>query len=115
MIPPEDNPEDTTEQWRNKQVDAFIDQGAVSDEAGWQAPTCWTCRFWTRNNGRIQSANDAKCRRHAPQPGLVRFVNSESEHGGPELKYSGYVKHIWPITEADDWCGDHQPFVEPAE
>ncbi|MCX8004046.1 MAG: hypothetical protein N2688_03670 [Burkholderiaceae bacterium] len=66
---------------------------------GWPAPMCETCRFWTRDYGRLTSETDAECRRHAPTPACY----DASGDAFPSLNAA------WPITEADDWCGDHRP------
>lgn len=80
----------------------------ISTEAGWDAPTCWTCKYWTRNNGRITSDTDGYCRRRAPVPGLAKFVTAEDDDGEPKQEWSGFVRQAWPVTEADDWCGEHE-------
>jgi hypothetical protein len=71
-------------------------------DPGWPAPTCWTCRFWTRNNGRTTTDTDAECRRHAPRPTLYRDEGGETPA----------INAAWPATDSDDWCGDHLPLPD---
>jgi|GEM_PF-609111 len=52
--------------------------------------TCQTCRFW---NDCLYGRGG--CRRYAPRP----FVDGEK----------GMT--LWPFTESDDWCGEHQPIA----
>ncbi len=75
---------------------------SVSKDAGWPAPTCWTCRYWTRNNARITDDDDAECRRHAPSPVLY----NDAAHESPSINAA------WPSTYMDSWCGDHRPLPE---
>lgn len=42
--------------------------------------TCETCRWWVA----------MRCKRHPP--GLIASIYG-----------------VWPRTEPDDWCGEHQP------
>jgi len=63
---------------------------------------CDTCRFWTRDYGRLTSESDAECRRHAPAPML--YPNTTLDVAFPVA--------AWPITEADDWCGEHQAMLQ---
>jgi len=60
--------------------------------------TCKTCPWWTQNAYMVEHNKGGECRRNAPVvvelPG--EFIN-------------------WPITTADDWCGEHpdrQPHLE---
>lgn len=59
-------------------------------------PTCETCRFWNRayssGSGRI-----GECRRRSPKPVLHRDRPAGS---------------IWPPTDPQDWCGEHQPLPD---
>ncbi len=56
-----------------------------------KAPTCETCRFWDTSTSLDSNDDASPCRRRSP-----RFN-----------KWTGLG--IWPFTEADDWCGEHQP------
>ncbi|HWL68280.1 MAG TPA: hypothetical protein VNS22_07820 [Geminicoccus sp.] len=47
--------------------------------------TCNSCRFWHKP--------ETQCRRNAPLP-----VNS-----------SQGKQTLWPVTAAQDWCGEYQP------
>lgn len=89
---------------------AWVEKVKVNNEADWPAPTCWSCRFWTRNYGRIAGEDDAQCRRHAPAPRAGQFILGEGEQlTEPEWKWEGNTACWWPVTQAQDWCGDHQP------
>ena len=51
---------------------------------------CHTCMFWRKDVVRGVDHEDISygiCHRHAPQPGLRDIV--------------------WPRTQSNDWCGDH--------
>jgi hypothetical protein len=82
---------------------------SVTTSPGWRAPTCFTCRWWERNEGNINSFSSARCHRRAPIPTFSTFVQTEDVNGEEERAWSGYTQSIWPVTEADDWCGDHMP------
>lgn len=88
------NPETTADEGREP-----LD---VNEDSGWPAPTCWTCRYWTRNNGRITTGDDAECRRRSPAPITYRDSAGES----PALNAA------WPVTDMNDWCGDHLSLPE---
>lgn len=49
--------------------------------------TCETCRFWAGTTHGNQLRAD--CRAHPPAFTTVRNT-------------------VWPMTQADDWCGEHQ-------
>ena len=67
-------------------------------------PTCETCLYWRLpeplpeqfNQGPALDGDDFpirnECRRHSP------VVHPEAN---PDA--------VWPLTAANDWCGDHQP------
>lgn len=55
--------------------------------------TCSGCRFWDRR----QNADLGLCRRRAPLPGLPRTSGLDAERA------------LWPLTVADDFCGEWQP------
>lgn len=59
-------------------------------------PTCATCRFWVPNPDPL---NDAQCRRRAPE-----FLQVPSYPS---------VRGRWPVTDADDWCGEHVARLSP--
>jgi hypothetical protein len=51
-------------------------------------PTCATCPYWDE---------DALCRRYPPRV----IVNP------PEGDCESYQEAVWPLMEADEWCGEH--------
>ncbi len=69
-------------------------------------PKCSTCRFWERLAD--PDFNEwGLCRRNAPVP----FVTTQAEC---ETDDSAENKAAWwPRTIHNDWCGEHQPSVEP--
>lgn len=76
-------------------------------DAGWDAPTCFSCKWWTRNDANIVSGTDARCRRRAPIPHHEVYVLGEGKSGKPEQILQAHTAAVWPLTEADDWCGDY--------
>lgn len=54
---------------------------------------CATCRFWDPYYD--VSGN---CQRYAPKPTLVR--------SRLEVNNSDLTEALWPITSADDYCGE---------
>lgn len=50
--------------------------------------TCATCRFWVQWNTTI---SEGRCKAKTPIP-------------SPDDSSAW-----WPISQADDWCGEHQP------
>lgn len=58
-----------------------------------ERPTCASCAFWNRTHPEQGKApyHVAECRRRAPDRGLG-------------------VERLWPITQASEWCGEHQRF-----
>lgn len=88
----------------------------VNPDAGWPAPTCETCRWWTRAAvGHFPSKTQAQCRRHAPVPSLARYVLADDPYApidvaDPREQVSTeFLGACWPLTEEDDFCGEHQP------
>lgn len=63
--------------------------------------TCETCRFWVHLEPLEEQAG--KCRRRAPQPGLIDLDN-----GLP-----GLLRADWPKTVNDDWCGEWRAKLDP--
>lgn len=60
-----------------------------------RAATCATCRFWSFHHEGFHT-----CRRRAPVP------------LGPPAEFN-VVQPCWSRTEADDWCGEHEPKEQP--
>ena len=58
---------------------------------------CKDCRWW-----KPDPVGNGECRRYAPQSRPDALV--------PERNYT-----FWPVTEAEDWCGDGQVKVEKAD
>src|ERR1041385_4127522 len=56
---------------------------------------CSNCRFWDYPADQVTST-EWPCRRYAPKPG-------PSGNG---------TSTYWPLTEASDWCGEHEPIEE---
>jgi hypothetical protein len=59
-------------------------------------PICMTCRYWEHPSDFPHEINNPDqimglCRRNPPIP------------ADPKSRFG-----VWPITEADDWCGEHQ-------
>ena len=56
-----------------------------------QSSVCAICRFWEplEDNG-----FQGQCRRHAPEPQVTDSV---------------HVLAVWPVTNAQDWCGEFVP------
>jgi len=50
--------------------------------------TCGKCRFWSTD-----TEATGCCRRYAPRP-LTNGTPTET---------------LWPVTDHDDWCGEHRP------
>lgn len=63
------------------------------------AATCETCRYWYRE------PYSPECRRRSPlcappAPGTYR---------------SGSADRAFPLTDARDWCGEHEPWPTQQE
>lgn len=78
---------------------------------------CESCRFWIPDDR--DEAGEGKCHRNAPSPlflglasDLIKAITGEDEASRTDeiLRQSAY----WPITSADEGCGEHQPKAEPA-
>lgn len=59
-------------------------------------PTCASCAFWEVDS---DNAGVGECRIRAPQP-------RELEEGD---------SHVFPVTGATDWCGEHHRFTAEAD
>lgn len=61
---------------------------------------CDTCRFWQRGNdiGQVTSDDhdEGWCRRHAPHVAAPK-----------EGSHSAEYEARWPVTWANDWCGEY--------
>lgn len=57
---------------------------------------CETCKWW---DDEPDNERDGKCRRHTPtiEPYILEQDQFEYPWG------------TWPMTYADDWCGEWQP------
>ena len=64
---------------------------------------CSTCRFF-RSRPIKGDLFYGWCHRHAPRPFLETAELRERVHGGEEV-VDVYTLE-WPITLADDWCGE---------
>jgi hypothetical protein len=59
----------------------------VIDQLG-DASVCAICAYWQPLE---ESSFQGQCRRHAPRP---------------EVSDSVHMLAAWPVTNAQDWCGD---------
>lgn len=55
---------------------------------------CRTCRWWDR----YPTKDKGHCHRRAPQP-----ESSYDDDGYPDQPIP-----LWPQTDGDDWCGEHE-------
>lgn len=53
--------------------------------------TCANCKSWNS-----KGSDQGECRRHAPQM-IVFEIDDETK-----------IESRFPVTSADDWCGDYQ-------
>jgi hypothetical protein len=65
--------------------------------------TCETCRFWADD----KTEGGGECRKALPRAVV-------SAPWLPKFLALGKVRKMvwraaWPLTEPDDWCGEHQP------
>ena len=56
--------------------------------------TCGSCRFWLsiwklKSGDSDKKSSRGTCHRHAPQ--------------------SSALSQSWPVTQADEWCGEYEP------
>lgn len=56
---------------------------------------CDTCRFWN-----VTHHPQGECRRYAPQPKI---------QAGVDAPIGLWLWAHWPLTLADDGCGEHAP------
>lgn len=64
--------------------------------------TCGTCRCWL---GPLSFDGErGACRRYPPMP-----ITSEFAWRGATYMEADRADAVWPLTNADDWCGEHQP------
>ena len=71
-----------------------------------QKKQCNTCRFWKRNDKDIRGRG-GECRRARPDP---MVLTEKKVPGGVN-----YVDHVgaWPLTFANDWCGEWESTNRP--
>lgn len=61
-------------------------------------PKCDTCRFWEKVvMDRYPNTLLGHCRRNPAQIENGRFTEE------------GFYSARWPVTNVNDWCGEHQP------
>jgi len=66
---------------------------------------CRTCWWWCAAGNPPHAWAKGECRRHAPNgPLIIRLANDSS--------YGGDNEGSWPMTRANDFCGDHEPQEE---
>jgi hypothetical protein len=63
-------------------------------------PTCGTCPFWN-DISTIEDEDIGECKRCSP-----RLATLDSQLNEDEMARQG----LWPITEFDEWCGEHPDF-----
>jgi hypothetical protein len=69
---------------------AVVPRGIPSMTSAAAMRLCMTCVWWSSlDQGQPEEFFQGFCRRYAP-------TSNDDEHG------------TWPMTDADDWCGDHQ-------
>ena len=66
----------------------------MSDER--EGECCDTCRWWDQADPEEPSGY---CRRHAPRPSMRAAANDI----------------LWPLVDASDFCGEHQPKDTPCK
>ncbi|RJP18380.1 MAG: hypothetical protein C4527_29030 [Candidatus Omnitrophota bacterium] len=52
---------------------------------------CMHCEFWNVLDVADSSRREGECRKYAPR-----------------VRMDGITQGSWPLTDADDWCGDFQ-------
>ena len=62
-------------------------------------PTCETCRWWDRFD--LRSMQDVGYCRIGPPNNYTSLVEAVKQRDG-----------LWPMVNADDWCGEHRPKEE---
>ncbi len=65
--------------------------------------TCDSCKFWEKHGGGSKSG---WCQRLPPQV-VVRRWSDGVMTNEPALE-PDYLQSVWPMTESDEWCGEHQ-------
>jgi len=55
---------------------------------------CDNCLYWVNSTDKLVTG---ECRRNAPSP------------------KTGWYESYWPMTCYDDWCGEHEPMLEPTK
>jgi hypothetical protein len=63
--------------------------------------TCETCRFWW-----IDNEGDPVCRRYPPH---ATFKGDWDSSVGSTHYYASFE---FPVANADNWCGEHEPKKE---
>lgn len=59
---------------------------------------CQLCKWWITTNGVV-----GECHRNPP-----RFAETERQEVFAANQNSGSVlAGLWPVTRAEDWCGDY--------
>lgn len=66
--------------------------------------TCETCRFWVDMRSVDRMPHAGVCCRNPPMP-----VTSEYAWRGASYLEADRASAVWPCTDTDDWCGEHQP------
>lgn len=83
------------------------------EDATREEPTCATCRFWQREEGRRGPTDNLEgmCRRYPPVilDALIRErVSRYKTHSALESVEAAYSAEF-PRTYEFSWCGEHQP------
>jgi len=61
---------------------------------------CPNCRFWVEIGEKPCASGE--CHRHAPAPAPLATLKIKVTNSGGDPDYAA----IWPVTVAEDWCGD---------
>lgn len=82
-------------------------------------PRCLTCRHWQPCQDKDRGNDETivtdggplgECRRLPPSRILADSPSSLGEYFGTPLEWPmGGLVRVFPLTYANDWCGEHRP------
>jgi hypothetical protein len=64
---------------------------------------CRTCKFWD-----LFVEGMGFCRRNAPE---LAIMDPEQMAKKCRMRIVSPIQGLWPITQGDDFCGEHQPVL----
>ena len=68
---------------------------------------CGNCRYWKKPCDK--DVDDGECRRHSPQPLVVRTVTRRDPFGNwKKYRTKSITRGVFPTTKAEDWCGEYE-------